>query len=84
MKVFVTGTRGIPGVMGGVETHCENLYPRLAAKGYDITVASEIMAILCLASDIDDLKARIARIVVGYTYDNRPVTAADLPERKGS
>ena len=46
--------------------------------GYDITVASEIMAILCLASDIDDLKARIARIVVGYTYDNRPVTAADL------
>lgn len=39
MKVFVTGTRGIPGVMGGVETHCENLYPRLAAKGYDITVA---------------------------------------------
>ena len=46
--------------------------------GYDITVASEIMAILCLASDIDDLKARFARIVVGYTYDNRPVTAADL------
>ena len=46
--------------------------------GYDITVASEIMAILCLTSDIDDLKARIARIVVGYTYDNRPVTAADL------
>ena len=46
--------------------------------GYDITVASEIMAILCLASDIDDLKARIARIVVGYTYDNQPVTAADL------
>ena len=46
--------------------------------GYDITVASEIMAILCLASDIDDLKARIARIVVGYTYANRPVTAADL------
>lgn len=38
MKIFVTGTRGIPGVMGGVETHCENLYPRLAAMGYDITV----------------------------------------------
>lgn len=38
MKVFVTGTRGIPGVMGGVETHCEHLYPRLAAMGYDITV----------------------------------------------
>lgn len=38
MKIFVTGTRGIPGVMGGVETHCENLYPRLAAMGYDVTV----------------------------------------------
>ena len=46
--------------------------------GFDITVASEIMAVLCLASDIDDLKARISRIVVGYTYDDKPVTAADL------
>lgn len=46
--------------------------------GFDITVASEIMAILCLAKDIDDLKARISRIVVGYTYDDKPVTAADL------
>ena len=46
--------------------------------GFDITVASEIMAILCLASDIDDLKARIARIVVGYNYDGEPVTAGDL------
>jgi formate--tetrahydrofolate ligase len=46
--------------------------------GYDITVASEIMAILCLASDIDDLKARFARIVVGYTYDDEPVTAGQL------
>lgn len=46
--------------------------------GFDITVASEIMAILCLSKDIDDLKARISRIVVGYTYDNRPVTAQDL------
>lgn len=39
MKVFVTGTRGIPNVMGGVETHCEQLYPRLAALGYEVTVA---------------------------------------------
>lgn len=39
MKVFVTGTRGIPGVMGGVETHCEQLYPRLVALGYEVTVA---------------------------------------------
>ncbi len=46
--------------------------------GYDITVASEIMAVLCLANDITDLKARLARIVIGYTYDERPVTAGDL------
>ncbi len=46
--------------------------------GFDITVASEVMAVLCLADGIVDLKARLARIVVGYTYDNRPVTAGDL------
>ena len=46
--------------------------------GFDITVASEIMAVLCLASSIRDLKERLARIVVGYTYDREPVTAADL------
>ncbi len=46
--------------------------------GFDITVASEIMAVLCLASDIPDLKARLARVIVGYTYDGRPVTAHDL------
>lgn len=46
--------------------------------GFDITVASEIMAILCLASDIEDLKARVARIIVGYTYDDEPVTAGQL------
>ncbi len=46
--------------------------------GYDITVASEIMAVLCLAQDLEDLKARLARIVVGYTYDDQPVTAGDL------
>ncbi len=46
--------------------------------GYDITVASEIMAIFCLASSIDDLKARLAKIIVGYTYDEKPVTAGDL------
>lgn len=38
MKVVVTGTRGIPGIMGGVETHCENLFPLIAKKGYDITI----------------------------------------------
>ena len=46
--------------------------------GYNITVASEIMAVLCLASDINDLKARLARLVVGYTYAGKPVTAGDL------
>ncbi|MGM9553561.1 MAG: formate--tetrahydrofolate ligase [Faecousia sp.] len=46
--------------------------------GYDITVASEIMAVLCLASDITDLKERLSRLVVGYTYDEKPVTAGDL------
>ena len=46
--------------------------------GFDITVASEIMDVLCLSSDLDDLKARLARIVIGYTYDDKPVTAADL------
>lgn len=46
--------------------------------GYDITVASEVMAVLCLASDITDLKERLSRIIVGYTYDDEPVTAGDL------
>ena len=46
--------------------------------GFEITVASEIMAVLCLASDINDLKARLARMIVAYTYDGKPVTAHDL------
>ena len=46
--------------------------------GYDITVASEIMAVLCLASSITDLKERIKNIIIGYTYDDRPVTAGDI------
>ncbi|MBQ1900170.1 MAG: formate--tetrahydrofolate ligase [Erysipelotrichaceae bacterium] len=46
--------------------------------GFDITVASEVMAVLCLASDITDLKERLSRIVVAYTYDNEPVTAGQL------
>ena len=46
--------------------------------GYDITVASEVMAILCLANSIDDLKARLANIIVGYTYSGEPVTAGQL------
>ena len=46
--------------------------------GFDITVASEVMAILCLASSLQDLKERLSRIVVGYTYEGAPVTAGDL------
>ena len=46
--------------------------------GFDITVASEIMAVFCLASGIKDLKERLGRIIVAYTYDDRPVTADDL------
>ncbi|OUP44226.1 formate--tetrahydrofolate ligase [Pseudoflavonifractor sp. An187] len=46
--------------------------------GFDITVASEIMAVLCLATGLSDLKERLGRMIVGYTYDDKPVTAADL------
>ncbi|MCR5769357.1 MAG: formate--tetrahydrofolate ligase [Lachnospiraceae bacterium] len=46
--------------------------------GFDITVASEVMAILCLSSSITDMKERLGRIIVGYTYDDKPVTAHDL------
>lgn len=47
-------------------------------SGFDITVASEVMAILCLARSISDMKERFAKIIVGYTYDNAPVTAGDI------
>ena len=53
-----------------------NGYPR--ESGFDITVASEVMAILCLASGLEDLEARLGAIVVAYTRDKRPVTARDL------
>ena len=46
--------------------------------GFNITVASEIMAILCLANDLKDLKTRIARIIIGYSYNNKPITASHL------
>ena len=46
--------------------------------GFDITVASEIMAVLCLAANITDLKEKLSKLIVGYTYDDKPVTAADL------
>ena len=64
--------RSIVDGLGGRANGC----PR--EDGYDITVASEIMAILCLSQSLADLKARLGRIIVGYTYDDQPVTAGDL------
>ena len=61
-------TDGLGGRVNGV--------PR--EDGYDITVASEIMAVLCLSSSLSDLKERLGRIIVGYTYDEKPVTASML------
>ncbi len=61
-------TDGLGGKVNGV--------PR--EDGFDITVASEIMAILCLSKDIDDLKERLSNIIVGYTYDDKPVTCGQL------
>jgi formate--tetrahydrofolate ligase len=58
--------------LGGVS----NGFPR--QTGFDITVASEVMAILCLANDLDDLQARLGRIVVAYTREKKPVTCADI------
>ena len=46
--------------------------------GFDITVASEVMAILCLADGVDDLKHRLSKMIIGYTYENKPITAKDL------
>ena len=59
---------GLGGIANGV--------PR--EDGFDITVASEIMAVLCLSEGIADLKERLSRIIVGYTYDDKPVTCAEL------
>ncbi len=61
-------TDGLGGRVNGV--------PR--EDGYDITVASEVMAILCLAESISDLKVRLSRIIIGYTFDEKPVTVGDL------
>ncbi|HEV3396039.1 MAG TPA: formate--tetrahydrofolate ligase, partial [Xanthobacteraceae bacterium] len=64
--------RSIVSSLGGVA----NGFPR--EDGFDITVASEVMAIFCLARDVDDLKKRLANIVVGYTRERKPVRAGDL------
>ena len=72
MDVNDRALRNIVQSIGGVA----NGYPR--ESGFDITVASEVMAIFCLAQDIADLEQRLGRIVIGYTRDRRPVTARDL------
>lgn len=64
--------REIVASLGGVA----NGFPREA--GFDITVASEVMAIFCLASDLDDLKARLGNVIVAYTRDRKPIRASDL------
>merc|ERR1740117_2510168 len=53
-----------------------NGYPR--TDGFDITVASEVMAIFCLSNDLDDLQRRLSQMIVGYTRKNQPVTCGDL------
>jgi formate--tetrahydrofolate ligase len=64
--------RAIVSSLGGVA----NGFPR--EDGFDITVASEVMAIFCLAKDLEDLKARLANVIIGYTRDRKPVRAGDL------
>ncbi len=64
--------RNVVGGLGGTK----NGVPR--EDGFDITVASEIMAVLCLSDSIEDLKARLSRIIVGYTFDDKPVTCGEL------
>jgi len=61
-------TTGLGGIANGVP----------AESGFDITVASELMAILCLATDLDDLRARIGKIILAYKFDNQPFTVQDL------
>ena len=72
MDVNDRALRDIVQSIGGVA----NGYPR--ESGFDITVASEVMAIFCLAQDLSDLEQRLGRIVVGYTRDRQPITASDL------
>ncbi len=64
--------RNIVGGLGG------KINGRPREDGFDITVASEIMAILCLSTSLSNMKERIASIIIGYTFDNKPVTAGDL------
>jgi len=74
-RVVDLNDRALRSIIGGLGGKVNGV-PR--ESGFDITVASEMMAILCLSSDLDDMKARIGRIIVAYTYDNKLVTADEL------
>lgn len=74
-RVVDLNDRALRSIIGGLGGKINGV-PR--ESGFDITVASEMMAILCLARDLDDMKARIGKIIVGYTYDNQIITADQL------
>mgnify|MGYP001191314439 FL=1 len=74
-RVMDMNERALRNIVIGLGGHTNGV-PR--QDGFDITVASEVMAILCLASDLMDLKERLSRMIVAYTYDRKPVTVADL------
>ena len=74
-RVVDLNDRALRSIIGGLGGKINGV-PR--ESGFDITVASEMMAILCLASDLDDMKTRIGRIIIGYTYDNKIITADEL------
>ena len=74
-RVMDMNDRVVRHIVVGLGGHANGV-PR--ESGFDITVASEVMAILCLATSIRDMKERFAKIIVGYTYDNKPVTAGDI------
>ncbi len=74
-RVMDMNERALRNIIIGLGGHTNGV-PR--QDGFDISVASEVMAILCLASDLMDLKARLARMIVAYTYDRKPITVADL------
>ena len=74
-RVLDVNDRGLRDIVTGMGGKANGM-PR--EDGFDITVASEIMAVLCLSSSITDLKARLSRMIVGYTYDDKPVTCGEL------
>ena len=74
-RVMDMNDRVLRHIVVGLGGHANGV-PR--ESGFDITVASEVMAILCLATSIRDMQERFAKIIVGYTYDNKPVTAGDI------